>query len=283
VLAPTSRTPSDAAGAAAADGPATTSDVPAEPRTVALPRCAGLCAAATGLALLVVVTTADPVRLLHTTSEPATGRPPGPLPTPSATASTLASGTPTPDQVAPYDVPWLRPVVLAVLVVVGLVMLAGTVLAVVQVARRLWEDRWQAPDVPQALADEQLHVDLAATRDAVVESAAELREALLAGSPRNGVVQCWLRLVQALEEHGIVPDPAQSATELTRVALSRLSPDARAVTELTSLFLEARFSEHTIGEPERQRALDALHRVVASLEPHRGAVQPAQGTPGGPA
>lgn len=224
----------------------------------------------TGLGLLVLAATADPVPMLSRSQAPPTGRPPGPLATASATASG-PNGTPTPDQITPYDASWVRPLVLGVLIVVGAVVLLGTAVAVVQMARRLWEDRWQAPGVARSIGGDQLEVDLTSPGQAIVDAAEQMAQALRSGSPRNAVVQCWLVLVRSLEQHGVTPDPAHSPTELTRAALTQLSTDARAADELTSLFLEARFSEHLIGELERQRALSALQRVVSGLDGTRGA------------
>jgi hypothetical protein len=231
---------------------------------VPLPRWAVACATTAGLAVLVLAVTADPAPLLTAPTRPAPGRPPGPLATATATA-TAPTGSSTARIVTPYDAPWVRPLVLAVLAVVALVILAGTAIAVVQVARRLWADRWQAPDLMHAIAADELAVDLTASWDAVADEAEHLRRALRAGTPRNGVVQCWLLLVHVLEQHGVHADPAQSPTELTRQALTRLSTDRAAVRALTGLFLEARFSEHPIGEAQRQRAEAALDRVVAGL------------------
>jgi Domain of unknown function (DUF4129) len=247
---------------------------------VHLPRWVVACVIGTSLAVLVLATTADGTALLQVPQGSALGSPPGPLATPGVTASAAATSSVTPPTIVPIDLPWLRPMVLTLLALAGLVMVAGTVVALVHVARRLWEDRWQAPDVLHALESQPLDVDLSAPRDALAEAAQQMRDVLRTGSPRNAVVQCWLLLVASLERHGVTPDPAESPTEFTRHALSRVSTDRAAVAELTSLFLEARFSEHVIGEDARLRAAAALRRVTATLEP-----QPAGRTagPGAPA
>jgi hypothetical protein len=242
---------------------------PARPRTIRLPRWAAVSVVGLGLALLVLATTADRVPLLQLPTEPsARGVPPGPLATASATASP-ATGSTTAPPVVPFDLPWVRPLVLTVLAIAALVMVAGTVVALVQVARRLWEDRWRTPDVQHGLTSEPLDVDLSAPREAVAEAAERMREALRTGTPRNAVVQCWLLLVHSLEQHGVTPHPAQSPTELARHALGQVSTDAGAVAELTALFLEARFSEHPIGEESRRRAEAALQRITAGLQQQR--------------
>jgi Domain of unknown function (DUF4129) len=236
------------------------------PRAVQLPRWVAASVVGAGLTVLVLATTADGTALLQAPPEAAHGSPPGPLLTPGATGTAAATASATPDPITPFDLPWIRPLVLTVLAVVGLVMVAGTVVALVQVARRLWEDRWQAPDVLHPMEGQPLDVDLSAPRDALAEAAEEMRDALRAGSPRNAVVRCWLLLVAALERHGVTPDPAQSPTELARHALNRVSTDRAAVAELTALFLEARFSEHVIDEDARRRAGAALRRITDALE-----------------
>jgi hypothetical protein len=248
---------------------------PALPRTIRLPGWAVASVVGVGLALLVLVTTADRVPLLQVPDKPsARGVPPGPLATASATVSP-ATGSTTAAPVVPFDLPWVRPLVLTLLAVVAVVMVAGTLVALVQVARRLWQDRWRAPDVQHALTGERLDVDLSAPHDAVAEAAERMRDALRSGTPRNAVVQCWLLLVHSLERHGVTPHPAQSPTELARHALSQVSTDAGAVTELTAVFLEARFSEHPIGEESRRRAEAALQRITRGLEQQRLGVSAA--------
>jgi hypothetical protein len=271
VPAPTSRTTSGTSATGVAvpvTGPDDGSG-PARPRTLRLPPWVAASVVGLGLALLVLVTTADRVPLWQVPAGPsARGVPPGPLTTVSATASPTTGSTTAPP-IVPFDLPWVRPLVLTLLALVALIMVAGTVVALVQVARRLWQDRWQAPDVLHAMTSERLDVDLSAPRDAVEEAAERMREALRTGTPRNAVVQCWLLLVHSLERHGVTGHPAQSPTELARHALSQVSTDAGAVAELTALFLEARFSEHPIGEESRRRAESALQRIIVGLQQHR--------------
>ena len=236
------------------------------------------CVVGTGLAVLVLATTGDGTALLRPPPGAAHGSPPGPLGTPGVSATAGATASATPDPIAPIDLPWVRPLVLTVLALVGLVMVAGTVVALVDVARRLWEDRWQAPDVLHPMDGEPIEVALSAPRDALAEAAQQMQDALRAGSPRNAVVQCWLLLVASLERHGVTPDPAQSPTELARHSLNRVSTDRAAVAELTALFLEARFSAHVIDEDARRRAEAALRRITAALERRPPASVPGTST-----
>ena len=54
--------------------------------------------------------------------------------------------------------------------------------------------------------------------------------------------------------------------EFMREALTRLAAPASAVRTLTGLFELARFSHLALGVPERDRALDALDEIKASME-----------------
>jgi hypothetical protein len=47
--------------------------------------------------------------------------------------------------------------------------------------------------------------------------------------------------------------------------LDRAGADSAAVTRLAELYREARFSEHELGEPDRQAALAALTTIRGSL------------------
>jgi hypothetical protein len=51
-----------------------------------------------------------------------------------------------------------------------------------------------------------------------------------------------------------------------REALARLAVSRTAVPALTGLFELARFSDHPLGAPDRERALEALDTIRASME-----------------
>lgn len=250
-----------------------------EPRTLLLPRWVAASVIGSALVVLVLATSGDPVPLLTAPRRAPLGPPPGPLDLATATAGTATpttSATPVPPA---FDAAWVRPLVLGVLVVVAVAMLAGTVYGVVHVVRRLWEERWRSPDVPNAIGADPLDIDLHAARQGVSEAARDMRAALRAGSPRNAVVQCWLLLLDSLGTHGVTTHPSQSPTELAEHALSQVSTDRAAVSELTFLFLEARFSEHPMDETARRRAEVALARILSDLgQDDLAPVPPGPGT-----
>jgi hypothetical protein len=112
--------------------------------------------------------------------------------------------------------------------------------------------------------------------------------------PRRAVIGCYRRLEQVLEHHGLPRAPWETPVEYVRVLLRRFHPPATASAEgrrpvprdcvgggpphqrrpfpvaclhgLTTLFELAKFSTHTLGESEKQTAVEALRTVKAALE-----------------
>jgi hypothetical protein len=112
--------------------------------------------------------------------------------------------------------------------------------------------------------------------------------------PRRAVIGCYRRLEQVLEQHGLPRAPWQTPVEYVQVVLRRFHLSATASAEgrrpvprdgvgggpphqgrpfpaarlhgLTALFELAKFSVHTLGESEKQTAVEALRTVKATLE-----------------
>ena len=118
--------------------------------------------------------------------------------------------------------------------------------------------RWRPPDRSDFDAVDQFVASVTA------EAAAQ-RSALERGTARNAIVGCWRRLETLLAAGGTQLDPAETSTELTVRALERYDIDARAIRNLSSLYREARFSRHELGEPTRHAALDALDEIHDGL------------------
>jgi hypothetical protein len=114
----------------------------------------------------------------------------------------------------------------------------------------------------EALADPALDADVAA---AVGADADAQRAALRRGSPRNAIVECWLRLEAAVADAGVRYNPADTSTELTVRVLTRVHVDQPAIERLAALYREARFSEHAMGEDARSAAIDALDAIHRDL------------------
>jgi hypothetical protein len=134
--------------------------------------------------------------------------------------------------------PWIGAVFEAIL-------LTAAVAALVYLAVLAWRRRprlrWRRRRVR---GDLDVVPDLAA---AVAADADEQRAALRRGTPRNAIVECWLRLERAVEEAGFVRRPSDTSTELTERVLADSLVDRRALRRLAALYREARFSDHRLG------------------------------------
>lgn len=120
-----------------------------------------------------------------------------------------------------------------------------------------WRRRQAAPFEPLSDIDDVTRA-LGADADAT-------RTVLLTGSPRNAIVECWMRLEHTVELAGVRRDLAETATELTQRVLLQTTVDPLALAQLADLYREARFSDHTIDESMRQDAVSALDAVHAAL------------------
>lgn len=100
---------------------------------------------------------------------------------------------------------------------------------------------------------------------AIAADADAQRAALRRGTPRNAIVDCWLRLERAVVSAGVAHHPADTSAELTMRVLTTLPVDHGAIQRLAELYREARFSEHPISEEARSAAIDALDEIHEGL------------------
>ena len=83
--------------------------------------------------------------------------------------------------------------------------------------------------------------------------------------PRRAVVAAYARMEQALSFHGLPRRPSEAPYEyLARVG--RELDAEEPVAALTDLFEEAKFSEHSVDEAMRGRAIDALVSVRREVQ-----------------
>ena len=79
--------------------------------------------------------------------------------------------------------------------------------------------------------------------------------------PRAAIISCYTAMQRSLAETGVAGRASDTPTELrARAARARVAP--QAARRLTALFLEARFSTHTMNATQRQAAVDALHELA---------------------
>ena len=111
----------------------------------------------------------------------------------------------------------------------------------------------EAPDEPLAAAVEESLEDLRVESD-----------------PRRAIIRCYARFERVASESGVARQPWHTPMEFMREALGRLPVPRAAVPALTGLFELARFSHHSLGTPERDRALAALDEIRAAIDVREG-------------
>lgn len=100
---------------------------------------------------------------------------------------------------------------------------------------------------------------------ALADALADGLAALGTGSARNSIVAAWLRLEAAAESERFHRDLADTPTEFVTRVLASYPVDGDAIDRLAALYREARFSEHPLGEPQRDEAAACLGMLLAGL------------------
>ena len=72
-----------------------------------------------------------------------------------------------------------------------------------------------------------------------------------------------------MAEAGLPRDPALTSEEFTSAVLARYAVTPAVIDELARLYREARFSEHTLDEGHRKRAVAALNALRNDLDAAR--------------
>lgn len=206
------------------------------------------------LTLFALVATAGPVQYAQRPPDFATDVDPPPPAEVEPERVDVENETAMPDE---FDMPaWVS-------TGIRLVVIACCLVAVAVVLRHLWRTRptlrWRRrPRLPEF---EPLP-DIAAT---VAADAEHQRAALRSGTPRNAIVECWMRLERAVDDAGFRRRPADTSTELVERVLAESLVDQQALTDLAALYREARFSDHELGEERRDAAIAALDAVHTGL------------------
>lgn len=168
------------------------------------------------------------------------------------------------EPVEPADRELPRPIAIALtaILVVGTAALAVWLLwAAVQAWRNRPTFRWRR----RVEADDVVVLDPAELAAAVAADAAAQRQALEHGTPRNAIVECWLRLEAVIVAAGLPRRPSDTSTDLVERTMATHAVDPVAIGELAALYREARFSSHPMGEAQRRAAIAALDAVHADL------------------
>lgn len=93
-----------------------------------------------------------------------------------------------------------------------------------------------------------------------------IRELELGSDVRSTILLCFHRFCSLLGTRGIRAQDPLTPRELEGLAIRELHVSRDATSDLTSLFEEARYSDHSLQEDHRRRALSSLDRIRAALE-----------------
>src|SRR4029453_4734821 len=100
--------------------------------------------------------------------------------------------------------------------------------------------------------------------------------------PRRAVIGAWARMERGLAVAGLPRYPAEAPFEYAGRVLEAALARPASVHRLTGLFERAKFSQHRIGEGDREQAIAALRAVRRDLaEAAERVDQPGAGGPPG--
>ena len=200
----------------------------------------------------------DPVRMTPTATESSE----------SPTDGTTVNDVERTLRRTPGDNGMLRLIALVAEVLLALVV----AYALYRGARWAWQT-WQARRRPDP-APIEVDFDVLRSPEVVAErlaaGAAEQREVLQGGTPRNAVVEAWSRFETRAAEVGAVRRPWETSSEFTLRVLDLVGAESAAVGRLAALYRKARFSDHELTETDRATALEALDAIHASLRSWAG-------------
>ena len=165
-----------------------------------------------------------------------------------------------------------HPVLRAIALVLELLALAVVLYLLFRGGRWAWQtyDARRRPDPPPEDVEFDVLEGPRRLADEITRDAEEQRRVLLAGSPRNAIVECWHRFEQQAAGAGLERHPWETSSEFTLRMLDLVGADSHAVSELAVLYREARFSTHVLDESTRQRAVADLDAIHAGLLAGRG-------------
>lgn len=86
------------------------------------------------------------------------------------------------------------------------------------------------------------------------------------GELREVVLRCYRTMVLLFASRGVVQAPHHTAREFEGRALAGLGVSRENITRLTSLFEEARYSTHAIGQAQRDEAISTLAAIRGEVE-----------------
>ncbi len=161
----------------------------------------------------------------------------------NATANGTANGT---------AIPMVAGIPLGVFLVLALILSILVVTVLMDLNVRL---RRMVP--PTALASRR--------QAAAAAVAATISELQLGGDVRTSILACYQRFCRLMGTRGIGRQEPLTPRELEDLAVTQLDVSPVSAESLTSLFEEARYSTHALGEADRDRAVESLARIREAL------------------
>jgi len=98
-----------------------------------------------------------------------------------------------------------------------------------------------------------------------VEDAIHILESQEATDPRTRIINCYQRMIQAAQHLGAPVTSDQTARELETAIRKMLILRGSAITDLTELFEEARYSLHPITERDGEKAHQHLLSIAEEM------------------
>lgn len=181
-----------------------------------------------------------------------------------------AEPPPPPDRAEESDfLGWLVGIVLALVAAVAVGLAIGAL--VVLLLRTRWVRSWRGLDDDGPPAGDEADHDRTVMAESLASGATRLDEA---DDIRAAIIACYAALLVGLESCAQGRRPAETADEHLGRVLAALAVRPEPLRELTTLFGEARFSDHEMTEAQRDRARAALatagtdlDRVTSGAEP----------------
>lgn len=135
------------------------------------------------------------------------------------------------------------------------VVLASVMSVAFLITRRRRKRRRALPLPPKSMAEDLV----ASMSDAIDDLEAE-------PDARTAVIAAYARMEGVLARHGLRRKPSETPLEYLRRILLGLTARADAVSRLTSLFEQAKFSRHEIDSGMKQQAIGALREIRDDLQ-----------------
>lgn len=156
--------------------------------------------------------------------------------------------------IVPADLPFVAGIPLGVFLVASILIGFLVIAYLLRPTSRGWVSTREAslPDPPRAEAS------------AAVGTAIE--ELDLGADVRGTILQCFRRFCELLGARGVTGQEVLTPREIEGLATHVLRVSRRDAEDLTSLFEEARYSVHPLGEGDRDRARRSLERIREGLE-----------------